>query len=478
MLSEDALPAKYHIPVRRVPPRLTALAKTTIIDWNEGCLRCQRCVKEVCPVDAYKKRDFDRKQFVDTIDEMCRSCYRCVQGCPRELVFKAMNPQYRRLGDDYYTPEIIGATWYQAETGKIPVSGAGYGGVFAGEGFDSFWTDMSEIVRPTRDGIHGREYISTSVDLGRKPMFLVFDQAGNLLFEPPPLMELPLPVVLAEPPVGSDRLRLRQILAAAARTLGTVVLLARDAVSPDLMDAAASLVPQFPAGKLDLDDPLLSRIKALELTDHPEVIRQMEAVKKRYPQLIVWIRVPADLKAPDRVAALSGAGAEVIRLAATEKARGAGDAGDLHLKDLIRRTHLKLVEHQLRDAVTLLASGGIALAEHVAKAIICGVDAIIVDIPLLLSLECRLCRNCQGAKSDSCPIELNNLPVRRGAQRMVNLVGAWNNQLLEILGAMGMREVRRLRGEVGRAMFKEDLDKEIFAPLFARPEGEARRTGE
>jgi hypothetical protein len=55
---------------------------------------------------------------------------------------------------------------------------------------------------------------------------------------------------------------------------------------------------------------------------------------------------------------------------------------------------------------------------------------------------------------------------------MVNLVGAWNNQLLEILGAMGMREVRRLRGEVGRAMFIEDLEKEIFAPLFANREGE------
>jgi ferredoxin len=461
-----------------VPPRLAPLAKTTIIDWNEGCLRCQRCVKQICPVDAYKKRDFDRKQFVDTIDEMCRSCYRCVQGCPRELVFKAMNPQYRRLGDDYYTPEIIGTTWYQAETGKIPVSGAGYGGVFAGEGFDSFWTDMSEIVRPTRDGIHGREYISTSIDLGRKPMFLVFDDQHRLMFEPPPLMELPLPVVLAEPPLGSDRQRLRQILAAAAQTLGTVALLARDAVSADLMAAAASLIPQFPAGKLDLDDPLLPQVKALELTDNPEVISQMEAVKKRYPHLIVWIRVPADLRAPDRVAALAGAGAEVIRLAATEKARGAGDAADLHLKDLIRRTHLKLVEHQLRDAVTLLASGGIALAEHVAKAIICGVDGIIVDIPLLLSLECHLCRNCQGAKADSCPIELNNLNVKRGAQRMVNLVGAWNNQLLEILGAMGMREVRRLRGEVGRAMFKEDLDKEIFAPLFARPEGETRRLGE
>jgi ferredoxin len=464
--------------VRGVPPRFSPPAKTTIIDWNEGCLRCERCVKQICPVDAYKKRDFDRRQFVDTIDEMCRSCYRCVQGCPRELVFKALNPQYHRLGDDYYTPEIIGTTWYQAETGKIPVSGAGYGGVFAGEGFDSLWTDMSEIVRPTRDGIHGREYISTSIDLGRKPMFLVFDEQRELLFEPPPLMELPLPVVLAEPPVGADPERLRQILATAAKTLGTMVILERKTIVPELLDSAASLVPLYPATHLDLDDPLLADVRAVELTDHPGVIKQMEAVKARYPQVIVWIKVPADHLAADRIAALTAAGAGVLHLAATEKARGLGSDAELHLKDLIRRCHLKLVEKQLRDAVTLLASGGIALAEHVAKAIICGADGIIVDVPLLLSLECRMCKECVSGQKNPCPIELGNLNVKRGSQRMVNLVGAWNNQLLEILGAMGMREVRRLRGEVGRAMFKEDLDKEIFAPLFARPEGEARRVGE
>jgi ferredoxin len=464
--------------VRGVPPRFSAPAKTTIIDWNEGCLRCERCVKQICPVDAYKKRDFDRRQFVDTIDEMCRSCYRCVQGCPRELVFKALNPQYRRLGDDYYTPEIIGTTWYQAETGKIPVSGAGYGGVFAGEGFDSLWTDMSEIVRPTRDGIHGREYISTSIDLGRKPMFLVFDEEGELLFQPSPLMELPLPVILAEPAAGSDPQRLRQILAAAARTLKTVVILERKAIGPELLDAAAALVPLYPANHLDLDDPLLGKVRAVELTNHSGVIKQMEAVKARYPQVIVWINVPADHRAPERVAALTAAGAGVIHLVATEKARGLGEDAGLHLKDLIRQCHLKLVEKQLRDAVTLLAGGGIALAEHVAKAIICGADGIIVDVPLLLSLECHLCKECTTGQKNPCPIELENLNVKRGAQRMVNLVGAWNNQLLEIMGARGRREVRRLRGEVGRAMFKEDLDKEIFAPLFARPEGEARRVGE
>ena len=85
----------------------------------------------------------------------------------------SINSEYRKLGNAYWTPQIFGTTWLEAETGKVPVSGAGYRGKFSGHGFDSMWTDMSEIVRPTRDGIHGREYISTSVDIGRKPSILI-----------------------------------------------------------------------------------------------------------------------------------------------------------------------------------------------------------------------------------------------------------------------------------------------------------------
>jgi tRNA G26 N,N-dimethylase Trm1 len=48
---------------------------------------------------------------------------------------------------------------------------------------------------------------------------------------------------------------------------------------------------------------------------------------------------------------------------------------------------------------------------------------------------------------------------------MVNLMGAWHSQLIEVLGAMGIREVRRLRGETGRAMFLEDLDREAFGDI-------------
>jgi hypothetical protein len=307
-------------------------------------------------------------------------------------------------------------------------------------------------------------------------MFLVFDDQGELLFTPPPLLEVPLPIMLAPPSMGSDPGRLRQIIVSAAQTLDTLAVIAREDIPADLPASPAHLVPLFAPGPLSLDDPLLAQVRSVELLDHPEVLGQVEALKRRFPHLVVWIKLAADSRAADRVAALAASGAEVLHLAGSDKARGVGDTTQIHLIDLIRRCHLKLVEGRLRDAVTLLASGGIALAEHVAKAIICGADGVIADVPLLLSLECRLCDRC--GEEGACPIELSSLNVKRGAQRMVNLIGAWNNQLLEILGAMGMREVRRLRGEVGRAMFKEDLDKEIFAPLFARPEGETRRVGE
>ena len=63
-----------------------------------------------------------------------------------------------------------------------------------------------------------------------------------------------------------------------------------------------------------------------------------------------------------------------------------------------------------RDEVTLVASGGIAQAEHVAKAIICGADLVAIDIPLLLALECRLCGECE--RGEPCPIALDEIDER------------------------------------------------------------------
>jgi hypothetical protein len=65
-------------------------------------------------------------------------------------------------------------------------------------------------------------------------------------------------------------------------------------------------------------------------------------------------------------------------------------------------------------------------------------------------------------------VEIENLHPEWGKMRIVNLIGAWRNQILEVLGAMGLREIRRLRGEVGRAMFFEDLEEQTFGQLFGK----------
>jgi glutamate synthase domain-containing protein 2 len=123
--------------------------------------------------------------------------------------------------------------------------------------------------------------------------------------------------------------------------------------------------------------------------------------------------------------------------------------------------------------VTLIVSGGIALAEHMAKAIICGADLVAVDTPLLVALGCRVCgggHRCNCGKA--CPVNIVSIDPVYAAQRMVNLMGAWHSQLIEVLGAMGIREVRRLRGEVGRAIFMEDIEKEAFGELARVPRAE------
>ena len=171
------MPEKYHIETKPVLPRLARVGKFGVVDWHEDCSQCHNCVKKACIYDRHREEaDYIRNlNNVDALFFDCMGCFSCVQNCTKGLLSMSLNPTYERLGNHYWTPEIIRTTWLQAETAKVPVSGAGYRGKFSGPGFDSMWTDMSEIVRPTRDGIHGREYISTSVDIGRKVFNLTFD---------------------------------------------------------------------------------------------------------------------------------------------------------------------------------------------------------------------------------------------------------------------------------------------------------------
>jgi hypothetical protein len=391
----------------------------------------------------------------------CVGCLRCTTQHP-EMVRILPNPERQKLGDSYFNFGHINAVAYEAETGSIPVKGAGYRGKFGGQGWDGMWTDMSEIVRPTRDGIHGREFISTVVDIGEKPGYLIFDEAGGINGANPRTISIPLPFLFDAPPASANSATLSEILASAAQRTQTLSI---QSINQILLIAnhSSALVPLIRPGEEGLLAKLGFSPQLIMIDGMHGPLIGLQALssqlQSKFPEAMIGLRLPYNRV--DALVDLYHKGLRIFHLVA-----------DLHgqtpdgrfVIELIRAAHLAFVEAGVRDEITLIGSGGIVAAEHVPKAIICGLDAVALDTPLLAALQVHFdgeCRDRQTAQF-KLPAELT---IPWGTQRLMNLSAAWRDQLLEILGAMGLREVRRLRGEMGRAMFQVDLEREAFAGI-------------
>jgi ferredoxin len=461
------MPKKYMIHTKAVPHRFKPITKSGIIAWEEGCLKCPVCVKKRCVYKVYEHRGLDGRQMVDSVDYECMSCLRCVQGCPKELIQKGSNPEFKALGDSHWTPDIIARLWYQAETGKIPVSGAGYPGPFTGTGFDSMWTDMSEIVRPTRDGIHGREYISTAVDLGGTLRHLAFDEKGGLAEKFPALVDIPLPIIMRVPSFGSFGDEVIRGWAMAARRLGTFLALPVERITRKVEKYLSHLMPILPADGA-MPERKSTGFRLIEIPGDERVKDRVRGVKASFPSALLSVRLPLAGGVEEQALRLAHAGVPILHLEGSRDGKAMDDTSH-SVKDCVRSVHRVLVEEGVRDQITLLVEGGIAMAEHVPKAMICGADAAVVDFPILIALECRMCLRC--TRGLTCPVEIEDARPAWVAARVFNLLGAWHNQLLEVMGAMGIREARRLRGETGRAMFFEDLDEATFGSMGEVKEG-------
>jgi ferredoxin len=463
------MPEKYHIRTKPVPPRRPRIGRFGVIDWREDCARCHNCVKKACVYDRYRQ-EADYIRSLDAVDALffdCMGCFSCVQNCTKGLLRLSVNPVYEGLGNRYWTPEIIQTTWLQAETAKIPVSGAGYRGPFAGSGFDAMWTDMSEIVRPTRDGIHGREYISTAVDIGRKPSYLSFKD-GRPANDGAPLICVQMPLIIDLPSLAHTLPALEPILVETAARTDLIVLVDSARWPLDGIDLERHLPHigfYLNPRSVEISGDVLRRTRLVEIPDGDDVIPRIHELKRQHPHLVVAIRVELDGRGVSRAIELASFGdVEVIHVVADLNGDEIGAAKPRFIKDMIREIHTALIDNGKRDEVTLIGGGGIALPEHMAKAVLCGADLVSINLPLLIAMECHLCSKCE--KGMTCPARLEETDPVYGVGRMTNLIAAWHDQLIEMMGAMGMREARRLRGDVGRAMFFEDLEEESFGTLF------------
>ncbi len=443
-----AWPPRFQVKVRRHRLALLLLKELVHYRMDKAVVLSRPCVYGVFsgPIGGFAPRP-----------HLCVGCLRCTTQYP-DVVQIVPHPDRQRLGDSYFTAKMVDTVAYEAATGRVPVRGAGYRGRFGGPGWDGMWTDMSEIVRPTRDGIHGREYISTLVDVGARPAYLTFDEQGRPLVSPR-VFAIPLPLGFDRLPGVTANPTLTRILARAAQELDTLALLPVAALA-HLPAATPHIVPVIERTE-DLARASFSP-RLVELARWDEGLYADTVA--RFPEALVMLRLPyGDLRTLDLA---YQAGVRVFHLVADYHGRLPDGR---FVMEGIREAHGHFVAQGCRDEVTLLGSGGVIAAEHVPKAIILGLDAVLLDTPVLVALQARFdgeFRTPQDAYRLPRP-----LPEDWGVQRLKNLAASWRDQLLEVLGAMGLRDVRRLRGEIGRAMFQADLEREAFGEIEGFPQG-------
>ena len=328
------------------------------------------------------------------------------------------------------------------------------------------WTDMSEIVRPTRDGIHGREYISSAVDIGHNSSFLVLN--GDEVVSPlSPILSIPMPLVIDRIPDKYALPKLDAIIVETAVKTGLIALV--DARKWPLTGVDADkylphIAFYFASDAAMLPEEILKKTRLTEVEDDRNVKSHIRELKQIHPGIVVAVRVELNAGGIQRAIDLADEDVEVIHIEADSNGQEIGSERPMFIKDMIRKVHRSLIENGRRDDVTIIAGGGIALPEHMAKGVLCGADLVSIELPLLVGLECHLCHQC--GDSHTCPAKIQEISLSYGVGRMTNLISAWHDQLIELMGAMGMRDARRLRGDVGRAMFFEQLEEEAFGRLF------------
>jgi hypothetical protein len=448
----QAIPRRFNVKVGKIGLAKLIIKEAFKYKGNREVMLSRPCTYGVfsSPVGGFAPRP-----------DLCVGCLRCCIQHP-EFVKVTHNPAHLALGDSYMTHGHVWTVDEEARKGTVPVRGQGYRGRFGGPGFDMMLTDMSEIVRPSRDGIHGRELIGTSVDIGSKPMHLSFDESGGLIGATSSMFSIQVPFFLDTLPTNVASPLLRSIWARTAVEIDSLAVLPAKSVAEENLDSP-NVVPILCSDSAA--PPIAEQIRALPKARLFEVngwneVAWLEA-RAAAGSRQVAVRHSYGLGWLESLQNMIGAGVPVVHLVADGHGRGAEGR---FIMEMMKEAHMSLIETGTRDSVTLLGSGGIVAADHPPKAIICGLDAVGLDNAALVALQGRP----EGEMRDATNIEMvmpKNLDEDWGVQRLKNLFGSWRDQMLEILGAMGVREVRRLRGELGRSMMVDHLETEAFGDI-------------
>ncbi|MDD3056782.1 MAG: glutamate synthase-related protein [Sphaerochaeta sp.] len=465
------------------------------VQRNESrCITCRVCERQC----ANLVHHYDAETGRMTSDEsLCVNCHRCVSLCPTRAL-KIVKTDHVFKENANWRGEVIQDIYRQAETGGVLLASMG-----TPKPYPVYWDKMlinaSQVTNPSIDPL--REPMETTTFLGKKSTTIRRDEQGKLITDTTPQLKLAIPIMFSAMSYGSISYNAHKSLALAAEQLGTFYNTGEGGLHEDFYRHGKNTIVQVASGRFGVHPGYLNAGAAIEIkmgqgakpgigghlpgskigqdisktrmiplhsdaispAPHHDIysiedLRQLVYALKEatnYTKPVI-VKVAAVHNISAIASGIARSGADII---AIDGFRGGTGAAPARIRDnvgipielALASVDERLRAEGIRNQVSLVVGGSIRSSADVIKAIALGADAIYIATSALIALGCHLCRTCHSGKCNWGIATQNPELVKRlnpeiGSEHLVNLLTAWNHEIKEMMGGMGINSIEALKG--------------------------------
>ena len=460
------------------------------------CTLCGACVKQ-CFNGVHTLVETGNGKKLVSDESKCVNCHRCVSLCPSRAI-KIVKSDLCFKRNDNWSDAVIKEIYKQAESGGVLLSSMGCPEKYPVY-FDKILINASQVTNPSIDPL--REPMETKVTLGKRNRDIKRDKNGHIICDSSPRLDLELPIMFSAMSYGSISYNAHKSLALAATKLGTCYNTGEGGLNKDFFEYGKNTIVQVASGRFGVYKEYLEAGAAIEIkmgqgakpgigghlpgakiTEDVSMTRMIpvgtDAISpaphhdiysiEDLKQLVYALKEATEYKKPiivkvaavHNIAAIASgiarSGADII---AIDGFRGGTGAAPTRIRDnvgipvelALAAVDSRLREEGIRENVSLVAGGSIRNSADVVKAIALGADAVYIATSALIALGCHLCRNCQSGKCNwgiatQIPELVERLDPEKGSERLVNLLTAWDHEIKEFMGGMGINSIEALKG--------------------------------
>ena len=465
-----------------------------IIRNDNRCISCRVCQKQ-CANEAHEYLEDSNKMVSD--DAKCVNCHRCVSLCPTRAL-KIVKTNHTFKENSNWSGKSIKEIYKQANSGGVLLSSMGNPENYPVY-FDKILLNASQVTNPSIDPL--REPMETKVFLGAKPDKIERDANGNLKTKLPPHIVLSMPIMFSAMSYGSISYNAHESLARAATEMGILYNTGEGGLHEDFYQYGKNTIVQVASGRFGVHKAYLNSSAAIEIkmgqgakpgigghlpgakivgdisktrmipegsdaispAPHHDIysiedLRQLVYSLKEatgYSKPVI-VKIAAVHNVSAIASGIARSGADII---AIDGFRGGTGAAPTRIRDhvgipielALASVDKRLRDEGIRDNVSIVIGGSIRSSADIVKAIALGADCVYIGTAALLALGCHLCRTCQTGKCNWGIATQREDLVKRlnpniGYKRLVNLLTAWQHEIKEMMGGMGINSIESLKG--------------------------------